>query len=800
MKAFKIIAFSVLSLLIILVFAGFLIIKNIANSARPIYEGELDLPGLQYDVRVLRDERGMPHIYAENEHDLYMAVGFVMAQERLWQMDLIRRATTGELSEIFGEDYVETDCFLRALRMTEKSKMLLEEIEPEIMSPVKYFVEGVNYYIEHAGKKLPPEFRILGYEPEPWIMENAFNIIGYMGWDLTSGNLSGDVFIYKLINHLGKEAALKLVPYYDFTGDPVYPDFTLDNESLVAVEDFIKAVDKVKELGITSFYGSNNWAVSGERSETGKPLVSNDMHLGLSSPGIWMQMHLVIPDSLNVTGVTVPGAPVIVAGHNKNIAWGMTNLMADDVDLYLETINDDGTKYLHDGEWKQIKTIKEIIRVKKQDDRELEIKYTHHGPLISDMQGIEGDKISMRWSGYDMSNEVKAVYLLNRAKNWDDFNQALSYFNSISLNFIYADINGNIGLHSCGGIPIREGYGAFVQPGDSSKYDWQGYVPYDKLPYSYNPEKGIVSSANNKTVFPDKYPYYIGTYFSMPYRINRIREMLTANELYDIDDFKRMITDRQSDYAKKLTRLLLNTLQKTDEMNELEREVYDNLSVWDYDMSPDSFIPTFFEYYWKNLADTLLKDDMGEIYKEFHGGTRNYYLLMVITGKHNLYIDNIYTEEEENLEDMLLAAYHSTVSEMKELYSLDTGEWKWGDIHKFTALHPLGSIDILDRLFRLNEGPYRVGGSFHTVSPYSYGPHFVINHGASHRHIYNTADWDESYTVIPTGISGVPSSEFYCSQTKTYCNDGFYKDHFSEIAVMQATKYILTLKPTKDTE
>ncbi len=795
MKTLKLIIYSVISLLFIALVITFIIVKTIANGAKPVYEGEIVIPGLESAVEVMRDERGMPHIYAGNEHDLYKAVGYIMAQERLWQMDLIRRATTGELSEIFGEDYVQTDLFLRSLRMTEKSKMVLADTNAEILDCINNFVEGVNFYIQEAGKKLPPEFRILGYEPDPWTAENTANIIGYMGWDLAGGSLSGDVFMYKLMEQIGREEAVKLIPYYDYTGDPVYPDFSPGEETLTALADIAESANKLEELGIVSFSGSNNWAVNGERSETGKPLLSNDMHLGLSSPGIWIQMHMVVPGSLNVTGVAVPGQPFIVAGHNENIAWGMTNLMVDDVDLYLEKTNEDKSKYLLDGEWRDIKSVREIIKVKKEDDRELEMLYTHRGPIISGFRDIEDADISMRWSGNDMSNEIAAVYSLNRADNRADFNEALSYFNSISQNFVYADTDGNIGLQTGGGIPLREGHGAFVQAGDSSRYDWKGYVPHELLPDSYNPEDGSVSSANNKTVAPSSYPYYIGTYYSMPYRINRIRQMLGNKDVFSIDDFKNMVTDRKSDYAASLCRLLLETLQRTDEMSRLEREVFDNLSVWDFNMSPDMFTPTFFEYYRMTLADQLLEDDMGELYKSFNSQVRDYYLLMIIKGEHKLYIDDLNTEEEETLDDILLLAYRETIEKLRENYSSDTSRWLWGDIHKFTASHPLGSVSILNSLFGFNEGPYRVGGSNHTVSPYSYGKDFVIDHGASQRHIYNTADWDESYTVIPTGISGVPSSEFYCSQTATYCADGFYKDHFSEEAVKEAAIYTLLLKP-----
>ncbi|HKL66637.1 MAG TPA: penicillin acylase family protein, partial [Bacteroidales bacterium] len=441
MKTLKNIIYIVVTVILIAVIAGSLIVRDIKNGAKPVYEGRLSLPALEKPVEIIRDERGIPHIYAESENDLYLAVGYTIAQERLWQMDLIRRATTGRLSEIFGEDYIQTDLFLRSLRMTEKSKMVLDNTDPEIHNAINSFVQGVNFYIEQAGKKLPPEFRILGYEPEPWTAENTANIIGYMGWDLAGGSLAGDVFMYKLIDKIGKEAALKLLPYYDYTADPVYPDFRMD-AAMDAVEGLTASLNKLNDLGISAFYGSNNWAVSGELSQTGKPILSNDMHLGLSSPGIWMQIHQVVPGKLNVTGVVVPGAPFIIAGHNEKIAWGMTNLMVDDVDLYLEQTNENKTKYMVDGQWQDIMTVRETIKVKKEDSVEKELKYTHRGPIISSFRDIEDADITMRWSGNDMSNEIAAVYKLNRADDWADFREALSDFNSISQNFVYADIEG----------------------------------------------------------------------------------------------------------------------------------------------------------------------------------------------------------------------------------------------------------------------------------------------------------------------------------------------------------------------
>ena len=306
MKILKTILLSLLALIVIAVAAGLILLSGIKKGALPDYEGEQTLTGLTEEVTVYRDHRGMPHIYAGNDHDLYFAVGYVMAQERLWQMDLIRRATTGRLSEIFGSDYVKTDLFLRSLEMTAKSKMVLSDEDPAILEAMQAYADGVNKYISEAGKKLPPEFRLLGYKPDPWKLEDMANIIGYMGWDLASDNLTSDIFYYRLAQKFGAEKAAELIPDWKAVNSYVFPGFKLSDELIRNAEGFISSMDKLQALGIASFSGSNNWAVTGSRTETGKPVLSNDMHLSFGSPGIWIQMHQVIPGRLNVTGVIVP--------------------------------------------------------------------------------------------------------------------------------------------------------------------------------------------------------------------------------------------------------------------------------------------------------------------------------------------------------------------------------------------------------------------------------------------------------------------------------------------------------------
>jgi penicillin amidase len=434
----------------------------------------------------------------------------------------------------------------------------------------------------------------------------------------------------------------------------------------------------------------------------------------------------------------------------------------------------------------------ERISVKKGEDHLKKLKFTHRGPIISSFRGVDDVELSMRWSGYDLSNEISAVYNLNRAENWTQFKEAIKGFNSVSQNIIYADTEGNIGLHVAGGIAIRKGYGTMIRPGDTDEYDWKGYLTQEELPFIYNPESGEVSSANNKTV-DDTYPYYIGAYYSVPYRINRVRQMLGEKEILNIDDFKEMITDRHSDYAMKLVPFLINAMEGNESIGATEKELLARMAEWDYNMAPDLVAPTVFEYFKKNLASRLLKDDIGDLYSVIYGTVRDHYLYRLMTEDRTLFVDDITTPEIETLQDIIAQAFSETVDEMVSKYG-DISGMVWGDIHQFSAIHPLGTVSMLDKLFNLNSDYYRVGGSNHTVSPYSYSGNFLVDHGASERHIFDPSNWDNSLTVIPTGTSGVPSSEFYLSQTESYCNDMFYREPFSEDAVREDARFRVIFK------
>lgn len=799
------------------VISGFALPPDRKGSSSPQYEGSILVPGLNDSVTVYRDERGMPHIYASNGHDLYLATGYVSAQERLWQMDLVRRSAAGRLSEIFGKSFMQADLFTRCLQIYESSRRILENEDPGIVACLQAYVDGVNAFISSSGKRLPLEFRLLSYKPEPWCAEDIISIIGLMGWNLDYRNLTAEIFIQEVINKLGVESAAELIPDWHADTSYAYPGFKLNDTLLSLTRSFVSSYSTVDELGIPALTSSNNWAISGSRSETGKPLLANDMHLSLTAPGIWMQMHQVIPGKLNVTGVMIPGEPMIIAGHNEKIAWGLTNLRVDAVDLYAETINpENSNQYLFNGQWRDFSWKTEIVKARNGENDTVNIRYTHRGPVISGfinldriasgirwlgfnylkgLRDLENMALSMKWNGFDKSDEVRAVYLLNRAKGWNEFREGLKTFRSVNQNFAYADTDGNIGLNAAGGIPVREGSGIFIRDGSTEQYDWKGYVPFEQMPFSMNPENGTVSSANNKTVSND-YPWFVSNSFELPYRINRIREMLGEKSTLGVEDFKKMLTDQHSDYARLMVPYILKLYDRRQELTPLELQALDTLNGWDYDMNSNITSPSIFEFFRRYFMKNLLLDELGDLYYQLWDICGEYYIYRILKGAPDDWVDNVNTAQRESLDDIVMQSFRDAIRSLSEKFGRNLSGWKWGRIHTITFLHPLGSVRILGSLFKLNSRKYPIGGSDHTVCPYfTYKSDFKAVNGASMRYIYNTADWDESWSVIPGGESGVSRSEFYMSQVDNYLKGTFYKDHFSDTAVRNAAKYMLILRP-----
>lgn len=791
MKIFKRILLGFLILIALAAITGFFVIRSIGHRALPDYNSNIHLKGLHAAVEVFRDKYAIPHVYAKNEEDLYMATGYLVAQDRLWQMDLLRRVTEGRLSEIFGKEFVETDLLLRSLRFNKKSEQILAHTDSLSRLALEAFAAGVNQYIEDNRRKLPPEFAILQYKPEKWEAVHSLNMIGYMAWDLKAG--WSEILLIHMRKALDSVRYNQIIPDAGSVQPTVYPyGKSKDFSSLLPLQLLNTAL--LQNLGTDVFDGSNNWAVSGSRTNTGKPFLANDMHLGLNIPGIWYQIHQVVPGKINVTGLLLPGAPVVVCGHNDSIAWGMTNTYVDNLDFYEEKITADSSYYEYQGEKRKIEVVKTQIRIGKKDHVERTLRFTHRGPVVSSFKNMNDHVVTMHWVGDEPSDEFRSIMQLNRANNWYEFKNALKAFTSISQNIAYADVKGNIGLFCAAGIPIRDRSIPFgILPGNTNKFDWKGYVPFEELPYQYNPAIGHVASANNRTV-PSDYPYHIGTWYSLPSRYERITEMLSAKSILTSEDMISIQLDQKSKMAEKYLPLFLNALSDYKIANNSEMKALEILRGWNYEMRSSSEAATIFESLYLKLSQCIYADELGnELYLGFSGipSISRVATDQLIDRGISIWFDNVNTEAKEDYNQLVACAFSGAVADLTLKLGAEPEKWKWGHIHTFELEHPLAKVNALKQIFGLNRGPFEVGGSFHTVSPYSYSNNkpFSVNHGSSHRHIFDLSDWNKSLTVIPTGISGIPASKHYCDQTGLYISGRYHVDYFTRDKVEEYAVY-----------
>lgn len=786
----------ILIILVILTGGILLFLHSFKTKSLPDYNANIQLKNLQSKVTIYRDNEGIPHIIADNEHDLYLAYGYTIAQDRLWQMDLIRRATQGRLSEIFGKDLVKTDLMLRTLQIPQKSDKIYKTLKPEMKIALDAFADGINQYIEQNQNKLPIEFKILGYKPDKWLPQNSLNIVGYIAWDLVMA-WGNEITLYKIQNTVDSSLFAQFIPNFS-TDSTIYDVASQSNLDLTS--DLSTVGQVIENLGVIPFMASNNWAVSGKKTKSGKPILCNDMHLGYNIPGIWYQVNMIVKNKMDVTGVAIPGEPFVVAGHNDSIAWGMTNVMLDGTDFYIETLNKDSTKYLLDGKWKDLKIVNEKIATKEGDTVVLPIRYTHRGPIISEFKGVN-KAISMHWIGYENSNEAYGVYLLNKAHNWQDFRNACKQFGAVSQNIIYADVKGNIGLQLTGLIAKRKIPGYYLLPGDTSYYDWTGFVPFDSLPYVFNPKNGIVVSANNKS--SNNVDYYISQYYFQDYRYNRIHELLEACDTIDNNYMAEVQSDQVSKMVQKFLPTMLTEFKKLDFKDAKSKKIIDYLSNWDDNMSANSVAAMFFEQFDLLFIKNSVADELGDkLFNEMLSSKilSNNILTNLWTNSNNPLFDNVKTKDKvENFDDIVKLTFNQTIDTLTALLGDNPDNWQYGRLHNLTLSHPLSKVKILDKVFKLNRGPFAVGGSNHTVSPYSYvytNPYYV-SAGASERHIFDLSNWDNSWTVIPTGESGQAASPFYCNQSELYINNGYHPDLFSIENIKKNAKFTCTLTPEK---
>ncbi len=720
---------------------------------------DIKVEGLKDPVEVLRDRWGVPHIYARSSDDLFIAQGFLTAQDRLFQLDLWRRIGTGQLAEVLGPDYVNRDRIARLVRYRGNWDEEWKSYSPDAKAIASAFTLGINAYISSLKGSRPAEFRIAGFDPGFWRPEDVTARVAGL---LMTGNMLAEVNRTLDVNQIGLAADDRLFP-----PDPHIPLIIPKN---LAVSDITASIvkDYVSAIGAIHFpgeQGSNNWVVDGTMTKTGKPLLANDPHRGIELPSLRKTVHLVAP-GWNVIGAGEPALPGVALGHNEEIAWGFTIVGIDQQDLYVEKVNPaDSTEYLYRGDWKKFEVDQQSIEVKGSAPRNVLLKYTLHGPVIYE-DGEKHRAFALKWVG---TRAGGAGYLpalkLARARNWSEFRTAVSSYKIPSENLVYADRKGNIGWIAAGEAPVRNGWsGLFPVPGDSGEYEWSGFLPATDNPATYNPAQHFIATANHN-ILPPGYQHTLGYAWASPTRYNRIVEMLTSGQKFGIDDFEHMQQDTVSLPARDFLVILKDWRPAEGTQSARIRQ---SLLEWNCNVSMDSEAALIFEVWMNHLHSEVLPKGIAS--------TRL---------SPEVLLKEIKTRSDRD--SLLSRTLDATMAEIRDHLGPDQREWKWGNLHKVNFHHPLKRSDFdLPSLSR--------PGDAYTVNATG-GTGYSQTQGASYREILDVGDWDRSVTTNTPGESGNPGDRHYGDLEKDWAGGTYHQLPYSRKAVEAAAEERLLLLP-----
>ena len=783
----------------------------LVHRSLPAFDGSVLLPELKQEVVVNRDQWGIPRIRAGSVEDLATAQGYVVAQDRLWQMDLLRRVAAGELSEVVGPVALELDRENRTLGLRLAAEDAAQRMDPETRSVVEAYARGVNRYIEDHRGKLPLEFTLLGYDPRPWTPADTFLISAYMWKTLTTTwkaklnravitarvgeDRARDLFVVDspLDHYIVGGAAAASAPAASAqspaeSNPPGAAHLPEPSREWRAARAFLAQFDD----GVSEALGSNNFVVSGAHTYSGKPLLANDTHLGLGVPCIWYLIHLQTP-GWNVKGFTFPGTPLVIIGHNERIAWGFTNSNADVQDLYVEDFNPSNPlEYRVNGAWVPAKVRREIIHVKGQADEVLDVMVTRHGAVVH----REGTRAyALRWTATDPGGLDFGYPQLGRAKSWNEFLGVMRHVSGPGQNAIYADVDGNIGFIIAARIPVRKnGHGAVPVPGDSDDYEWTGYIPFDELPRALNPPDGVIATANARTVGAS-YSYFLTERWAGPSRTARLYELLAARKDLRAADCNAVQNDIVSLPDHFLAEQLLHASQTRLPNDPRARTLMSKLAGWDYRASADSGEATFLEYtrhmLFRNLLQPYLDDksfdyelwEPRSVYNDVWWRDK-VFLANVLRDRPAAWLPKVYGSYDELLMD---SADQAAVQIEKETHRSDIAEWNWGRLHRLEMFHPLGRSGMLRKF--LSIGPLENEGTVDTVKAMGHG------HGPAMRFVADLVDFDNSLMEIATGESGQYGSRHYRDQFAEWFAGRGIPAPFSDAAEERARVHRISLVP-----
>lgn len=820
----------------------------------PQLNGELQAAGLTSSVEVMRDERGIPQIYADNIDDLFYTQGYVHAQDRFWEMDFRRHITSGRLSEMFGDSQLETDKVIRTMgwrRVAEQEYPMLSDRSKQILEA---YAKGVNAYISERSKaELSLEYSVLNlinrdYQIEPWTPVDSVAWLKALAWDLR-GNMDDEIQRAVASTEVGVKRTEELYPPYPYdrhrpiVDQGAVVDGKFDQNANPSVDQAAAylpatpalratrvAFDQLKTvLGpVGEGIGSNSWAVSGSKTVTGKPLLANDPHLAPAMPSLWYQAGLhcrsITADcSYDVAGWTMSGLPGVFIGHNADIAWGFTNLGPDVTDLVLEKVT--GDNYEIDGKKQPLTTRQEVIKVAGGEDVTITVRSTPNGPIMSDVlesTAAAGDSapvpapgqapdsaqappkgtgyaVALKWTALTPRPTFDAFDMMNTAENWDDFRKAAEFVSVPAQNLLYADTSGRIGYQAPGVIPIRKNYdGKWPVPGWSSEYAWTGQIPFEELPVITDPDEGYIVTANQAAIGPD-YPYFITDDWSYGARSQRIFD-LVEQEISDEDLMtSQEMADIQMDARNELAAFLAPRLQEFS-VEDATEPALDLLDGWDFQQQRDSAAGAYFNAVWRQLVQRVFNDvlDTSETYA--NGGDRYWEVMYGLWDEpNNPWWDDVNTPERENRDQTVTASLNAAAAELDERLGGDPASWQWGDLHTLELTNAsLGQSGIAPIEWLFNRGPYQVGGGGSIVQATGWEPQegYEVNWVPSMRQVVDLANLDNSTWVNLTGASGHAFDATYRDQTEAWVTGEQYSWPFSREAVEQNTRDTLTLQPS----
>ena len=839
--------------LILLAFLGFdfWFYRAVKNSQAQ-RDGSVKLAGLTAPVGVAYDTLGVPNISASNIPDLFFAQGYITAQDRLWQMDMLRRYTSGDLAVILGPEYVKFDRENRILGLSQVAQQAAAQMDAPTRAQFEAYAAGVNAYIEQHRKTLPLEFRFLGYAPHQWTVEDSLLVGLSMTEFLNHWAYKHKLEKEKILARLGPELTADLFVNKSWRDHPPVPPTSIENDvpgelppdeneeeqpqaapkarsslhssaarslvvtagpgagggqgSLATQRTTVSAatsnspvpgtklpaasqafLDGLRAAADEPNYaeprirpGSNNWVVSGAHTASGKPLLSNDMHLDLQIPNIWYEAHLTAGD-FDVAGVTLPGVPYVIVGHNRRIGWGFTNLGPNVEDVFVEKFNDQG-QYLTPQGWAQPQHRREIIRVKDRPEIVLDVVITRHGPIISELVSGETRKLALKWTGLDPRTTHVPFFAVNSAQNWQQFQAAFSQFGAPGQNVVYADVDGHIGYQATGFIPIRaSGDGSVPEPGDDDSHEWTGYVPYDKLPSVYDPPSGILATANGR-VTPDDYPYQLSVEWMSPYRTQRLYKLLGEPKKLTPADMLAIQTDVISPFDRFCAERFVYSVDHAPKSLKRAKEAAELMRNWDGSMDVDSAAATIAYYSREKLTEMLLHGKLGEDWTQYHWFLESVWLEDVLTHQPERWLPGGFA----NYDQLLTSAVESAVADPSAPHVLS--QWRWGRVHRIDLKHPFWShFPILKKGAGTGSQPW--SGDEFTLKQVS------KTFAPSERLTVDFANLDATTLDIVNGQSGNIFDDHYNDQWSAYYNGTTFALPFSPAAVQRAAAHHLTLEP-----